>query len=275
MIPGKVISILFLAGWLPLMSFTQNGEDLYKKNCAACHTIGGGRLVGPDLAGVTGKADRAWLTRFIRNSAEMIRSGDAAAVAIGREYNNLLMPGYNGSDAEIGAIISYIGSKGGTPADAIADTFLNHALTGHISRGKDLFTGRLRFSGSGVSCISCHVVHDAGITGGNLAKSLNLSYAILKGPGIRALLATPAFPAMTAAYRDHPLTAQEIYDLSAYLKSVSEAMIGGAPAQASMSAVIPAAAGFLAGILVLAALWRQRKRCSVNHKIFSRQLPTE
>ena len=32
-----------------------NGEQLFKTNCTACHTIGGGRLVGPDLIGVTNK----------------------------------------------------------------------------------------------------------------------------------------------------------------------------------------------------------------------------
>ncbi len=29
-----------------------SGEGLYKADCSACHTINGGRLIGPDLAGI-------------------------------------------------------------------------------------------------------------------------------------------------------------------------------------------------------------------------------
>src|SRR5690606_2738460 len=37
----------------------------FKQNCMSCHTVGGGRLVGPDLKDVTERKDREWLTRFI------------------------------------------------------------------------------------------------------------------------------------------------------------------------------------------------------------------
>ncbi len=44
------------------------GQDLYKTTCAACHTIGKGRLVGPDLLNVTEKRDQEWLVAFIKSS---------------------------------------------------------------------------------------------------------------------------------------------------------------------------------------------------------------
>ena len=37
------------------------GEQAFKTKCAACHTIGGGKLVGPDLKEVTTRRDDAWL----------------------------------------------------------------------------------------------------------------------------------------------------------------------------------------------------------------------
>jgi mono/diheme cytochrome c family protein len=38
------------------------GEDLFEtKGCIACHTIGKGRLTGPDLAGVTARRDFEWI----------------------------------------------------------------------------------------------------------------------------------------------------------------------------------------------------------------------
>src|SRR5690242_10136491 len=48
----------------PRLSFTK-GQYLLSTRCVACHTIGGGDRVGPDLAAVTRTRDRAWLARYI------------------------------------------------------------------------------------------------------------------------------------------------------------------------------------------------------------------
>jgi mono/diheme cytochrome c family protein len=254
---------------------SQDGADLYKRNCAACHSIGGGRLVGPDLAGVTKKADRVWLTKFIKNSADLIKSGDPAAVAIGREYNNLLMPPYGGSDNEVSAIIKFIDSKGGSAQSAVADTFLNAASIENVTRGRALFSGNVPFKNAGSSCITCHSVHDVAGIGGSLAKSLNLSYFMLKGQGIKAMLLSPPFPAMTNTYAAHPLNDQEIYDLAAYLKNISQTMIKGQTSRATFPFLLLGIGGWCLFMLLLFGLWRLRKRLSVNHEIFARQLATE
>ncbi|MBI4607901.1 MAG: cytochrome c [Candidatus Rokubacteria bacterium] len=36
------------------------GQAIFQEKCVSCHTIGGGRLVGPDLQGVTARRDREW-----------------------------------------------------------------------------------------------------------------------------------------------------------------------------------------------------------------------
>ena len=41
--------------FLSLSALAQDGEALFKQNCAACHKVGGGRLVGPDLISLTTK----------------------------------------------------------------------------------------------------------------------------------------------------------------------------------------------------------------------------
>jgi mono/diheme cytochrome c family protein len=280
----KNVQDMFLTGRLAVIVFTifltadifaQDGAELYKRNCAACHSLGGGRLVGPDLAGVTKKADRAWLSRFIRNSAEMIKSGDAAAVAIGKEYNNLLMPPFTGSDGELSAIIDYIDSKGGSARTATVDTFLNSATAENVARGRALFSGTIAFHNAGVSCITCHSVHDAGGMGGSLSKSLNLSYVMLTGQGIKALLQAPPFPAMTDSYKSHALTDPEVYDLAAYLKSISGQMVRGEATPAWSPFLVLGVSGWIVGIIMLVGLWRLRKRQSVNHAIFERQLAAE
>ena len=86
--------------------------------CRACHTIGGGRLVGPDLKGVTEKHSEKWLVSFIRNSQEMVKSGDKEAVKIFNEYSKIPMPSHPAlSDAQIKDILLYI-KNGGKVAGA-------------------------------------------------------------------------------------------------------------------------------------------------------------
>lgn len=41
------------------------GQALFQEKCVACHTIGQGDRVGPDLAGVTARRSHAWLEAWI------------------------------------------------------------------------------------------------------------------------------------------------------------------------------------------------------------------
>ena len=41
------------------------GQYLFAKECSACHTVGHGDKIGPDLAGVTRRRDPEWLARYI------------------------------------------------------------------------------------------------------------------------------------------------------------------------------------------------------------------
>jgi len=85
-----------------------DGEKIFKQNCTACHTIGGGRLVGPDLSGVTEKREDKWLKSWIKNSQDLIASGDADAIAIFEEYNKTVMTTFDFSDEELTAVLAYI-----------------------------------------------------------------------------------------------------------------------------------------------------------------------
>ena len=76
---------------------TVEGREMFRV-CAACHTIGGGKLIGPDLKGVNERHDEEWLIKFIQNSQEVIASGDETAVKLFEEYNKVTMPPNNLSD---------------------------------------------------------------------------------------------------------------------------------------------------------------------------------
>lgn len=66
------------------------GKALFNSQCAACHHLDK-KMTGPALRGVGDKYDKEWLYSWIRNSPEMIKSGDAQAVKIFNEYNQLAM----------------------------------------------------------------------------------------------------------------------------------------------------------------------------------------
>jgi len=85
-----------------------DGAQIYKANCTACHTIGAGRLIGPDLSGVTEKREEKWLKSWITNSQDLIASGDVDAIAIFEEYNKTVMTPFDFSDEELTAVLAYI-----------------------------------------------------------------------------------------------------------------------------------------------------------------------
>lgn len=78
----------------------------FESKCLACHSIGGGDKLGPDLAGVTKKRSDEWLARFLKNPTEMFET-DADAKALLEQYNNIPMPNQNLSDKEIQQYIKY------------------------------------------------------------------------------------------------------------------------------------------------------------------------
>lgn len=93
----------------------QDGATTFKTICAACHTIGKGRLVGPDLAGVTDIRSEDWLIRFIKSSQTVIKSGDKVADSLFKAFNNTIMPDQpTFDDAKIKGVLAYIKAGGAT-----------------------------------------------------------------------------------------------------------------------------------------------------------------
>jgi mono/diheme cytochrome c family protein len=86
------------------------GQQLFQSRCAACHTIGKGKLVGPDLAGVTSRRDESWLKRQIKEPDRLVAENDPIAVQLLKEANNVPMPPLGLNDAEVVAVIAYLKS---------------------------------------------------------------------------------------------------------------------------------------------------------------------
>ena len=82
------------------------GKQDFESKCLACHSVGGGRKLGPDLFRVTKRRDDRWLTQWLKSPEAMLKS-DATAQALLKEYNNIPMPNQNLNEAEIQQYIRY------------------------------------------------------------------------------------------------------------------------------------------------------------------------
>ena len=115
----NVVGFLVVAGWLigsQPASAQESGKQTFQKSCAACHSIGGGKLVGPDLAGVNDKRPEDWLLKYIRSSQTLVKSGDKVAAALFEEFNKIPMPDQALSDEQIKKVLAHIKEAGGSPA---------------------------------------------------------------------------------------------------------------------------------------------------------------
>ena len=84
-----------------------SGEKiLLGAGCLACHTVGKGKLVGPDLIDVRGRRDRSWLRRWLADPPAML-AGDAAVRKEFEEYK-VQMPKLDLNGAEVEALIDYL-----------------------------------------------------------------------------------------------------------------------------------------------------------------------
>lgn len=87
------------------------GEALFAKVCAACHTVGKGDRVGPDLNGVSVRRERGWLTNFIRAPDRMLAERDPIAVQLAAKYKGVQMPNLGISDQDAGDLVAYINAR--------------------------------------------------------------------------------------------------------------------------------------------------------------------
>ncbi len=271
--------LLFLALTTLIIGRANEGQDLFSSLCSPCHTIGKGRLVGPDLKSINEKYDNQWLHDFIQSSQTQIKSGDSKAIAIFNEYNKLLMPDQPLNTAQTNSVLNYIinessnTSSGGS--EEVVSDFMDGVTEENIQIGRLLFSGEQRLENGGTSCISCHKIKDDRVfSSGTLAKELTETYGVMGSAGVNAILKNPPFPAMAATYKNTPLTKEEIFNLTAYLGKISKVYIYQHPVNFGFTFATLGVIVFVFLFAAMVVLYFNRKRKAVNHKIHSRQIAT-
>lgn len=110
-IPKTIYLIAIIAALFSSFSgAAQDGEKLFKANCASCHKVDK-KLVGPALQGIRDRwEDEANLIAWIKNSQDYLKNNpnDKYAADLYEQYNKSIMPAQALSDEEVVAVLDYI-----------------------------------------------------------------------------------------------------------------------------------------------------------------------
>ena len=149
------------------------GKELFNANCAACHKLDA-KATGPALRGIAGKYEMSWIYKWVHNSSDLIKSGDAAAVKVFEENNKSVMTSFPQlSTGDIDNIIAYTSEpKAEAPA----------ATAGTAAAG----TGDARVAGENEFTLRAHPVLGA-LDRGHPVLFIDLGLALHDhGPGLRS-----------------------------------------------------------------------------------------
>lgn len=255
-----IVGILALLLWAvekqamaqqPYLSST-GGEELFETKCTACHTIGQGDKVGPDLKGVTGRRDRGWLTQWLLAPDQMIGKKDPVAMELLKQFKNIPMPNQKLSERDVASLLNFLAAQS-APAELKKPERAETLPKGDIAIGKSLFIGVKRFESGGPPCLACHAVSGMGALGGGaLGPDLTDTYSKL---GALIITWPETVDPMRMIYSIRQLTQEENAHLASFLQSAS---LTRRPTSAVGLLVALGAAGAACMILLSHLVWHGR-----------------
>lgn len=248
--------------------------EFFKLECSSCHTIGGGRLTGPDLEDLAERQEREWFVEFLLDPQSKLSGGDPYGQKILSEARGVPMPQNPKMTRELAEkLLDLIDAESALETSRFAGVQLSdRPLTEQdVELGGRLFRGETPFQEGGPACISCHAVAGlSGLGGGHLGPDLTSAYSRLEGrKALGAWLSTPPSVVMQPLYTDAPLDSEEVLALVAYLRETASAGELEAPST-SLQFVLSGIA--LAAVLMVLfdVLWRGRFR-SVRRSLLAQR----
>lgn len=257
-------------------AISQETASYFKQNCISCHTIGGGRLTGPDLKNVTQAKDRAWLSRFIVDPRAMLDAGDQYALDLQKDARGAVMPALPGMTRQRAeALLDLIDAESKLEkSQFIGVQISDRPLTQRdLDLGRELFLGTLPLNGGGPSCLSCHSVHGInGLGGGTLAPDLTTVFERYGGRKTLAVwLSAPATPTMQSVFSKKPIDPDEILGLVAYFQHTLQRSPEDA-STARLNFVLLGLAGTLLVLGLFDVVWNKRFRAVRRPLVQSKKL---
>ena len=262
-IRGPIYFVLCMAAAAATGS-AQEAADFFRQNCISCHTVGGGRLTGPDLKNVTQRKEREWLIEFLQSPQAMLDKGDPYALKLQQEARGVVMPNINGmSKDRAQALLEMLDAESKLPKSQFAGMQISdRPFTPYdISQGRAIFVGERGLVNVGPSCISCHTVKGNGaLGGGRLGPDLTRVYERLQGrKNMAAWLFAPATPTMSTVFRQHGLKPEEILPLVAFFED-SARRGGQDDSAARLNFFLLGIGGAALGLVGMDAAWKRRFR---------------
>ncbi len=260
--PDYILLLLILVIFFSAPAWADSGKELFEKECAGCHTIGGGDSGGPDLKGVAGRRSAAWLERVIVEPDKLTADRDPIQSGLVKQYGGE-MPNLGMSRKDAKKIIAFLqdvspvpSSSGAAPPSEPSPNPMETVVTpGLVARGKALFTGGIPFANGGAPCTACHGFGVAGVPGGTLAVDLSARTEAAGERGFRGVLKSLNFPIMRKIYADKPLTDEEITALVVFAKDAVARKTGPAGTYYPMTGVV-----LFACLIVGLTLYKRRIR---------------
>lgn len=244
--------------------WAQEAEQFFREHCVSCHTIGGGRLTGPDLKNVTARKERDWLLRFMLDPRAMIDSGDPYAQQIFEDSRRVLMPAIAGMTPQrANALLDLIEAESRLEESQFKGLQISDRpfTPNDIELGRKIFLGQRKLANSAPACLACHTAQGlGGLSGGRLGPDLSRAYERLGGrKSMGAWLFAPATTTMGPLFRDHPLEPEEILPLLAYFESTAKAG-GEDESVALLNFFFLGLGGTVLALVIFDALWKNRFR---------------
>lgn len=274
-----IVALATIAGIWAALSAVANaaetdaaaGQQLFQEKCVACHTVGKGALVGPDLKGVTERRPREWLEQWIAAPDAMLAKKDPVATELLHQFRDVPMPNQGLKTSDINAILAYLATAAAQPSAPATEPASAPAVQGNPEIGKDLFTGVVRFQNGGPPCMACHSVGGIGaLGGGQLGPDLTTLVARFGGAaGVDAFVAGMPTPTMKAVWSKFPLTTEERASVVAFL---AQAGVSQRPAEAIWQLAGLAALGVVILLAIAGLNWRNRLRFGVRRPMMA--IPT-
>ncbi len=254
----------------------QEAAAFFKQNCSSCHTIGGGRLTGPDLKNVAARKDRAWLSRFIVDPRGVLDAGDPYALELQKDARGAVMPSLPGmTKARAESLLDLIDAESKLEkSQFIGVQVSDRPFTPRdIERGKELFLGTIPLANGGPACLSCHGAHGvAGLGGGTLAPDLTTVFERYGGrKTLSVWLSAPATPTMQSVYNRKPLEPEEILGVVAYFQSTLQRSPEDA-STARLNFVLIGLGGTLLMLGLFDVVWNKRFRSVRRPLVQSKKL---
>ncbi len=245
-------------------ALAQQPADFFQQNCTSCHTIGGGRVTGPDLKDVTKQKDRAWLEHFIQNPKAVLDGGDPFALQLQQDARGVVMPTIQGLTPQMAnGLLDMIEAESKLAKSRFAGVSISDRpfTAADVATGTGIFVGTRKLSQGGPPCISCHTLGTiGGLGGGRLGPDLTRVYERLGGrKAVGSWLSAPATATMQAVFRQHPLQSEEILPLLSVFENASRRS-EPADTETQMNFFIAGFAGASLGLLVMGWVWRKRMR---------------